>query len=70
MSGVDGSVGQPKASKPEVLDSTPSSSCCSIVFIKNLINDKSKHKEKYVTICIILSGPLTVIYNMYKSITS
>ena len=40
MSGVDGSVGQPKASKPEVPGSTPDSSCFSLVFIKNLINDK------------------------------
>ena len=70
MSGVDGSVGQSKASKPEVPGTTPDSSCFSLVFIKNLINDKSKHKKKNVTICFVLSGLLTVIYNMYKSMTS
>ena len=58
-----GSVGQPTASKPsadlQVLDipsSTPGSSCFSLVFIKTLINDKSKHKKTNVTICIVLSG--------------
>ena len=56
QSGVDGSVGQPKASKPEVPGTTPDSSCFSLVFIKNLINDKSKHKNKNVTICFVLSG--------------
>ena len=59
--GVDGSVGQPKASiliayKPEVLSSTPGSSCFSLVFINNLINFKSKNKKKNVSICIVLSG--------------
>ena len=49
-------MGQPKASKPEVSGSTPGSSCFSLVFIKNLINDKSKHKKKNVTIYIVLSG--------------
>ena len=49
---------------------TPGSPCYSIVFIKNLINDKSKHKKKMFTICIILSGAQTVIYNIYKSMTS
>ena len=47
--GVYGSVGQPKASKPEVPSSTPGSSCFSFVFIKNLIDNKSKHKNKNVT---------------------
>ena len=56
MSEVYGSVGQPKASKPEVLGTTLGSSCFSLVFIKNLINDKSKHKKKMFTICIVLSG--------------
>ena len=37
---VDGSVGQPKASKSEVPGPTPGSSCFSLVFIENLINDK------------------------------
>ena len=27
-----------------------------LVFIKNLINDKSKRKTKNVTICFVLSG--------------
>ena len=44
-----------KASKPEVPGSTPDSSCFSLVFIKNLINDKSKHKKKkcYYLFCIV-----------------
>ena len=52
---VNGSVGQPKASKPEVPFSTPGSSCFTLVFIKNLINDKSKHKKKkcYYLFCIV-----------------
>ena len=33
MSGVDGSVGQPKASNPEVPGSIPGISCFSLVFI-------------------------------------
>ena len=79
VAGVDGSVGQPKASKPwlaEVQGSTPGmpdkncSSCFSLVFIKNLINDKSKHKKKNVTIFLYCPGLLTVIYNIYNSITS
>ena len=75
QSGVYGSVRQPKSSKPEVPCSTPGSSYFSLVLIKNLINDKSKHKKKSITICIVLSagqcsGPLAVIYNMYKSMTS
>ena len=66
MSEVYGSVGQPKASQPDLPSLTPGSSCFSLVFIKNLINDKSKHDNKNVAICIVLSltGPLTVIYNM------
>ena len=58
ISGVYGSVGQPwltKASKSEVPYSTPRSSYFSFVFIKNLINDKLKHKKTNVTICIVLS---------------
>ena len=47
---------QSKANNPEVPGSTPGSSGFSLVFIKNLINDKSKHKKKNVTIYIILSG--------------
>ena len=55
MFGVDGSVGQPKASKPEVPGSHPGSYLFSLVFIKNLINDKSKHKKKkcYYLYCIV-----------------
>ena len=56
MSGLYGSVAQLKASKPEVPVSTPGSSCFSLEFINNLINDKSKHKKKNVTICIVFSG--------------
>ena len=32
---------------------TPGRSCFSLVFIKNLIHDKSKHKKKNDTICYI-----------------
>ena len=42
-------------SKQEVPGSTQGSSCVSLVFIKNLINDKSKHEKKNVTICFVLS---------------
>ena len=56
LPGVYGSVGQPMASKPEVLGSTPGNSCFSLVFIEKLINDKSKHKKTKVTICFVLSG--------------
>ena len=70
VSGVYGSVGQPKASKPEVPGSTPGSSCFSPVFIKNLINDKSKHKNNMLLFVLYSPGPLAVIYNMYKSLTS
>ena len=55
MHGVYGPVGQPKASKPEVLSLTPGSSCFSLVFINNLINDNSKHKKNNVTLCFVLS---------------
>ena len=50
MSVVYGSVGQPKASKPEVPGSSPGSTCFSLVFIKNLIN------QCYYLYCIVL-GP-------------
>ena len=40
LSGVYGSVEEPKYSKPEVPSTTPGSSCFSFVFIKNLINLK------------------------------
>ena len=56
MAGVYSSVGQPKASKPEVPVSTPDSSCFSHGFIKNLIYDKSKYQKKKVTSCIVFSG--------------
>ena len=69
MSGVYGSVGQPKASKPEVLVSTPGCYCYSLVYINNLINDKSKHKKTILLFVLYCSGPLTVSYNMYKSMT-
>ena len=55
MSHSLGSMAQSKASKRDVPDSTPGSSCFSLVFIKNLINDKSKHKNKmYYLFCIVL----------------
>ena len=66
LSGVDGSVGQPKDSNPEVPSSTPGSSCFSLVFIKNLIHDKSKHKKKTLLFVLYCPG-LTVIYNMYMA---
>ena len=64
---VCGSVRQLKASKSEVPCSTPDS-CCFYLVIKNYINDRSKHKKTkcYYLFCIVL----TVIYNMYKSMTS
>ena len=59
-----------QASKPEVPGSTPGSSCFSLVFIKNLIHDKSKHKTKMLLFVLYCPGLPTVIYNMYKSMTS
>ena len=59
-----------KASKPEVPSSTPGISCFSLVFIKNLINDKSKHKKKVLLFVLYYPGTLTVIYNIYKAMTS
>ena len=58
------SVGQPKASKPEVPVSTAGGSCFSIVFIANLINYISNYyrifinqnARRNVTILIVLSG--------------
>ena len=52
-SGVDGSVGQPKASKPEVPGSIPVSSCFSLVFIKNLINDQNIRQKYYYLYFIV-----------------
>ena len=40
-----------------------------IVFINNLINDKSKHKKQILLFVLYCSGPLTVIYYIYKSMT-
>ena len=65
ISGVYDSVGQPKAGKPEVPGSTPGSSCFSLMFIKNLINNKSKHKKQMLLFVLYYQGPLTFIYNMY-----
>ena len=56
LCGVYGSVGQSKASKPEDLYSIPISYCFSLVFIKNLIHNKSKYKKNNVTIYFVLSG--------------
>ena len=46
---------------------TPGSSCFSFVFIKNIktINQNTRKKM----LLFVLSGTLTVIYNMYKSMT-
>ena len=54
-----------KASKPEVLGTTPGSSCFSLVFIRNL-----KHKKQNLLFVLYCLGPLTVIYTMYTSMTS
>ena len=70
QSGVYGSGGKPNDSKPDVSGSTPDSSCVSLVFIKILINDKSKHKTELLLFILYCPGPLTVIYNMYNSMTS
>ena len=48
LSGVYGSVGQKKASKPEIWCSTLGSSCFYLVFIKNLKTIKQKIQEKNV----------------------
>ena len=70
-SGVYGSVGKPRASNPEVPYSTPGSSCFSLMFSKNLINDKYENTRKKMLLFVLYCpGPLTVIYNMYKSMTS
>ena len=48
------------ANNTEVSSSSPGRSSCYIVFIKKLINYKSKKtRTKNVTICFALSGPLT-----------
>ena len=49
---------------------TPGSSCFSLVFIKNLINDKSKPNKNMLLFVLYCPGPFTVIYNMYNSMTS
>ena len=70
MYGVYGSVRQPKASKQEFPSSTSGSSCFYLVFINNLINDKSKYKNKMLLFVLYGKGPLIFIYNLYKSMTS
>ena len=55
---------------PEVPCSTQGSSCFSLVFIKNLIHDKSKPKNTIFLFVLYCPGFLTVIYNMYNSMTS
>ena len=62
-SGVDGSVEHTKDSKQEVPCSTPGSSCFSLVFINNLINQNTI--QKMLLFVLYCPGPLTVIYNMY-----
>ena len=46
LSGVYGSVGQPKSSKPEVQGSTPGSSCFSLVFIKNIFTNNQEFNKR------------------------
>ena len=58
-----------KASKPEVPGSILGSFCFSLVFVKNLINNISKYKNKMLLFVLYCPGPLTVMYNMYKSMT-
>ena len=42
-----------------------------LLFINNLINDKSKHnKEQMLLFVLYCPRPFTVMYNMYKSMTS
>ena len=45
-------------SNPEVPSWIPGSYCFSLVFIKDLINDISKHNNKNATTCFVLSGAL------------
>ena len=54
-----------KASKRDVLSSTRGGSCFSLVFINNLINNKSKHKNFFLLFMLYCPGSLTIIYNMY-----
>ena len=61
MSSVYGSVRQPKASKPEVPGSTPGSSCFSLAFIENLINEKSKNKIFFYYLYCIDRAPSQLI---------
>ena len=68
LSRVYGSVDLSKACNSEVPSLTPCSSCFSLLFINNLINDKSKHKKN--CLLFIFYFPPTVIYNMYKSMNS
>ena len=65
---IYGSVEQAKSSKREVTSSTPGSSCVSLVFTENLINNKSRHKKEqlYYSYCIV-RVPRS-FYNMYKYI--
>ena len=57
MSGVYDSMGQPKASKPDVPGSTPGSSCFSLVFIKNLIKVNQNTIIKCYYLYCIVRGP-------------
>ena len=59
-----------KANNPEVPGSTPGSYYVSLVFINNLKNVKSKHQKKILLFVLYCLRPLTVIYNMYMSMTS
>ena len=46
--------------------STQCSSCFSLVFIKNLINDKLKHKNKML-LFVLYFQCTSQLFNMYKS---
>ena len=50
-----------KASNPEFPVSTPCNSCFSIVFINNLINNKSKNMKKSYYLFCIVRAPLSYL---------
>ena len=71
MSGVYGSVRQPKATRKPCLWTSDQVSRVRLQAVlviscvyQELKTDKSKHKNNNITICIVLSGA-PVSYNMY-----
>ena len=46
-----------KGCKPDVPDSTPDISCCSLVFTKNLLNIESEYKKTTINICLFYILP-------------